>query len=59
MAPLARVTTRPLFGGHVLLFDQKNFSSKNAKKWPNVFLFSIMNTENMSNHSSTKNFGKF
>ena len=36
-----------------------NLSSEDAKKWPNVLLFNIMNSENMSNHSSTKNFGKF
>ena len=38
---------------------KKNLSSKDAKKWPNVFLFGIMNSEHMSNHSFTKNFGKF
>ena len=35
-----------------------NLSSEDAKKYPNVILFGIMNSENMSNHSSTKNFGK-
>ena len=44
---------------YVLLFDEKNLSSEDAKKWPNVFLFSIMNNENMSNHFPTKIFGTF
>ena len=52
---LPTLTIRPLFGG---LFDQKNLSSEDAEKWPNVLLFGIINSENMSNHSSTKNFGK-
>ena len=38
---------------------KKKLSSENAKKLPNVLLFDIMNSENMSQHSSTKNFGKF
>ena len=38
---------------------KKNLSSEDAKEWPNVLLFGIMNSENMSNHSSTKNFVKF
>ena len=50
---------RSPFEGHALLFDEKNLSFEDAKKWPNVLLFGIMNSENMSNHSSTKNFGKF
>ena len=49
-----RVTIRNLFRGHVLLFDQKKLSSEDAKKWPNVLLFGIMNSENMSHHFSTK-----
>ena len=30
-----------------------------AKNCPNVIFFGIMNSENMLNHSYTKNFGKF
>ena len=43
---------------YVLLFDQKSLFSEDAKKWPKVLLFGIRHSENMSNHSSTKNFGK-
>ena len=43
---------------YVLLFYQKKLSSEKAKKCPNV-LCGIMNSENMSNHFSTKNCGKF
>ena len=43
---------------YVPFYDQKNLSSENAKKCLLVFFFGVMNNENMSNHSSTKNFGK-
>ena len=55
----SRVTIRPPFGGHVLLFDQKKFVLRGRPKWPNVLLIGIMNSKIMSNHSPTKNFGKF
>ena len=37
---------------------KKDLSSEDAKKCPNVLLFGIKNSENTSNHSSTKNLGK-
>ena len=57
--PRCGFTHTSSFRRHVLLFDQKKkLSSEDAEKWPNVLLFGIMNSENMSNHSTTKNFGK-
>ena len=56
MFDTGRLTIGPPFGGHVLLLDQKNLSTEDAKKWPNILLFGIMNSENMSNHFPTKNY---
>ena len=51
----SRLTIRPRFGGHVLIFNKtKKMFTGNAKKCPNVLLFDIINRENMSNHSFTK-----
>ena len=33
--------------------------SEDAKKCPHVLFFGILNSDNMSNHFSTKSFGKF
>ena len=41
---------------YVLLFDQKKLSSEDIEKCLNFVLFGIMDSENMSNHSSTKKF---
>ena len=54
----SRLIIRSPHGGHALLFDQKkNCLPKTPKN--GQMLFGIMNSENMSNHFSTKNFGKF
>ena len=40
--------------------DMPSFlTKKNCPKRPHVLLFGITNSGNISNHSSTKNFGKF
>ena len=58
--PIISVTIRPHFGGgHVFLFDHKQFVLRGHQKCSNVLRFGIMNSENMSNHFSTKNFAKF
>ena len=48
---------RPSFGGHVLLFDQKKKCPPRTPK--NALFFGIMNSEDMTNYSSTKHFVKF
>ena len=60
LALYTRLTTRPPFGGHVLqsFFTKNNLSSEDIKKCPNVLLFGIINSDNMSNRAYLKIFGE-
>ena len=54
------ITIRPPFGEHVLLFAQKKFVLRERQKMAECPPFRhYMNCENVPNHSSTKNFGRF